>query len=228
MLHSPEVWQQGLFLRGQHNLRVDGKQISRGAVNSVDPASPASLAHAVDKLSGMKILIDTSAAYSVIPHSSSAPACGLPLRGAGGSVIRCWGPVTITVKFGAHQFKRPFLRAAVGFPLLGEDFLKTNKLVVDLDGGSVLVKGSKLKIPTSPADCAAIFASVSSPPDSASPAASPSPTPSSSSVNRCNVPRSRRPIAQLLAEFPEVCNASKQLPPAKHSVLHEIETRGGQ
>ena len=34
------------------------------------------------------------------------------------------------------------------------------------------------------------------------------------------------PIAQLLAEFPDVCNPSKLLPPAKHAVQHVIETSG--
>ena len=32
------------------------------------------------------------------------------------------------------------------------------------------------------------------------------------------------PKAQLLAEFPDVCNPSKLLPPAKHAVQHVIET----
>ena len=40
------------------------------------------------------------------------------------------------------------------------------------------------------------------------------------------MPRSHCPIAQLLAEFPDVCNASKLLPPAKHAVQHVIETSG--
>ena len=197
---------------------MDKKQIGRGAVNSDASASPASLAHAINKLSGIKFLIDTGAAYSMEPHSSSAPACWPPLRGTGSSVIRCWGPVTKTVKFGEQLFTWPFLRAVVQFPLLVADFLKANKLVVDLDGKSVLVKGTQFKIHTSTVQGEAIFASVSSPSpatsSSASPATSSSPTPPSSSVNRPNVPRSRQPIAWLLAEFPEVCNASKLLLPA--------------
>ena len=40
------------------------------------------------------------------------------------------------------------------------------------------------------------------------------------------MPKCRQPIAKLLAEFSDVCNNSKLLPPAKHEVLHEIETSG--
>ena len=213
---------------------MGGKRISRGAVNSVAPAAPASLAHAVDQLSGIKFLIDTGAAYSVIPHESSAPARGPPLRGAGGSPIRCWGSSTRTVKFGGQEFTWPFLRAAVQFPLLGADFLRTNKLMVDLDSNTVLVKSSGIKIPTSAVSRAAIFASVSSPaqpapdvPACTSPSSAPSHLSTApASAGRLHVPRSRCPVAQVIAEFPDVCNASKLLPPAKHAVQHVIETSG--
>ena len=149
------------------------------------PASPASLAHAVDQISGMKFLADTGAAYSVIPNSSPAPARGLPLRGAGGS----------------------FLRATVQLPLLGADFLRANKLLVDLDGESVLVKNSGVKIPTSAVSGAAIFPSVSHPASPVSPvpactaetsvSTSPSLPPSTPSTppDSVHVPRSRCPIA---------------------------------
>ena len=207
MLHPPQVWQQGLLRCGQQHLRLGGKRIGWGAVNSVVPASPVSLAHAVDQITGMKFLVNTGAAYSVIPHSSPAPARGPPLPGAGGSAIRCWGAVTRTVKFGGQEFRWPFLRAAVQFPLLGADFLRANKLLVDLDGESVLVKNSGVKIPTSAVSGAAIFPSVSHPASPVSPvpactaetsvSTSPSLPPSTPSTppDSVHVPRSRCPIA---------------------------------
>ena len=149
---------------------LDGS-FCRGAatVNSVAPASPASLAHAVDQISGMKFLVDTGAAYSAIPHSSPVPARRPPLRGTGGSAIHCWGAITRTVKFVGQEFKWLFLRAPVQLPLLGADFLRANKCLVDLDGESVLVKNSGFKIPTSAVSGAAIFASVSGPASPTSP-----------------------------------------------------------
>ena len=200
------------------------------------PATPARLAHAVDQMSGIKFLIDTGAAYSVIPHQSSTPARGPPLRGAGGSTIRCWGSSTRAVKFGGHDFSWPFLKAAVQFPLLGADFLRANKLLVDLDGEFMLQKSSDVKIPISTLSGAAIFASVSSPsppapvvPDctaSASTSTSSSPSHLLQAADRLHVPKSRCPVSQVIAEFPDVCNASKMLPPAKHAVQHVIETSG--
>ena len=97
----------------------------------------------------------------------------------------------------------------------------------------MLVKSSGVKIPTS---AVSIFASVSCPASPASPvpacpaetSTSPSLPPSTPSapLDCVHVPRSRCPIAQSLAEFPDVCNTSKLLLPARHAVQHMIETSG--
>ena len=56
------------------------------------------------------------------------------------------------------------------FPLVGADFLRANKLLVDLDDQSVRMKGTTIKIPTSALSGSAIFASVGPPMPQQSPA----------------------------------------------------------
>jgi hypothetical protein len=45
------------------------------------------LLYLVDVVSGSRFLVDSGAAYSVIPFSSKAPPTGPPLRGAGRELL---------------------------------------------------------------------------------------------------------------------------------------------
>ena len=213
------VWQQGLQLCGQQQVCLGGKRVSRGAVNTVTPDSPASLAHVEDKQTGQQYLVDTGAAYSVIPFSSTAEPRGPPLRGAGGSNIACWGREKRTIQLGGMKFTWSFLKAAVKFPLIGADFLRSFKLLVDLDGGNLTVKKSGYKILTTAVPSAGFFASV------CSPAYMPV-VPPAVAHQTPTLRQNHGPFPKLLAEFADVCNSSKLLPAATHQVLHEINTSG--
>ena len=196
---------------------LGGKRVSRGAVNTVTPDSPASLAHVEDKQTGQQYLVDTGAAYSVIPFSSTAEPRGPPLRGAGGSNIACWGREKRTIQLGGMKFTWSFLKAAVKFPLIGADFLRSFKLLVDLDGGNLTAKKSGYKILTTAVPSAGFFASV------CSPAYMPV-VPPAVAHQTPTLRQNHGPFPKLLAEFDDVCNSSKLLPAATHQVLHEINT----
>jgi hypothetical protein len=43
------------------------------------------------EFTGRRFLVDTGAAFSILPHPSSDPATGQGLIGPSGSPIRCWG-----------------------------------------------------------------------------------------------------------------------------------------
>jgi hypothetical protein len=64
------------------------------------------------------------------------------LRVAGGQHIPCFGELQSTVSFGDKCFKWTFLLADVEAPLLGADFLRSHRLLVDLHGGCLIEAAS--------------------------------------------------------------------------------------
>jgi hypothetical protein len=89
------------------------------------------LVYLQDCKSHTKYLVDTGAAVSVLPHSSSLPSSGQPLTGADGKSIASWGTVTRSLCFGIRTFLCTFILAAVSKPILGTDFLAAHFLLVD-------------------------------------------------------------------------------------------------
>jgi hypothetical protein len=77
------------------------------------------------------LLVDSGAAYSVVPVKSSAPSCGPSLSGADGASIKCWGRRSEAIVAGGRRFQWSFSEAAVSFPMLGADFLRYNKLILN-------------------------------------------------------------------------------------------------
>jgi hypothetical protein len=123
---------------------VAGKLGGRAAAAvNVTPGSPGRLGALLCHLTSKLFLVDTGSVYSVIPHSSSEPATGPAITSAAGKPIPCWGWRTMAVRFGNTVYRWKFLLAAVAFPLLGADFLRNFRLVVDLHLFSVYCKGGK-------------------------------------------------------------------------------------
>jgi hypothetical protein len=111
-----------------------GGKLGRRAAAAVtaQPGKPCRLATLFCSNTNKHFLVDTGAVYSVIPHTSSAPAEGPAITTVSGTPIPCWGWYTETVRFGGRRFMWRFLLAAVAFPLLGADFLANFRMVVDL------------------------------------------------------------------------------------------------
>jgi len=196
--------------------------------------------------------VDTGAAFSILPHFSTAAPHGPLLSGPGGAAIPCWGERQLTISLGGRQFQWTFLLAAVRFPILGVDFLRHHRLLVD-PANNQLVEPPAVAIPTAgsqptpppPVVGGVLQRIVSPPPDSSSSSSSPSSTstPSSSTPSSparlCPVTADKAAAAgygpapppssleHLLAAFPEVVNSSKVLPAAVvHDVQHHIKTAG--
>jgi hypothetical protein len=134
-------------LRRSGELRLAGKLEGRSAVTATAAATKDGRVYCVkDELSGEFFLVDTGAAYSVIPHTSAEKPVGPALKGADGSRISCWGPSTRTVNLAANSFTWNFVLAAVSIPIIGADFIKHHRLVVDLANEDLFSPLLNLKI----------------------------------------------------------------------------------
>ena len=77
--------------------------------------------------------MDTGATFSLLPHKSHHPPAQRPrLIGPNGQPIRCWGEERLRLQFSGRTFWWTFLKADVTFPILGVDFLRSNRLSVSV------------------------------------------------------------------------------------------------
>jgi hypothetical protein len=99
----------------------------------------------LDQVSNRRFLVDTGASYSILPHRSSLPVSGPQLYGPAGQPIPCWGDRLVTLQFQDQDFSWKFLLTDVAFPILGVDFLRAHKLLIDPEGHALLdSKGRRL------------------------------------------------------------------------------------
>jgi hypothetical protein len=138
-----------------------GKLGHQGRLNAVIPGS---LVHIVDQLSNRRFLVDTGAIFSIFPHSSAATPSGPKLRGAAGQLIPCWGERTLNLSFQGKHFTWTFLLAAVSFPIIGVDFLRHFRLMVDPAANALVDKCSAESFATFSALTAAASADSGLPP----------------------------------------------------------------
>jgi hypothetical protein len=117
------------------SLYLVGKLGSPGRLNAV---AAGQLIHMLDQISNRRFLVDTGASYSILPHCSSLPASGPKLYGPVGQPIPCWGDRLVKLKFQDQDFSWKFLLVDVAFPILGVDFLRAHKLLIDPEGHALL------------------------------------------------------------------------------------------
>ena len=134
MLLSSQFREQGssLFLA---LLMAFGKRASGdlALLNVVVPCNAKQLL-LKDEGSGRIFLVDTGAQVSVVPatpadRNQSKPSASL--RAANGSVIHAYGVVS-TLQFNGRRFPATLVAANVQRPLLGADFIRRHRLLVDL------------------------------------------------------------------------------------------------
>jgi hypothetical protein len=89
-----------------------GKRPGRGQLNAL---APGLLLHITCQQSKRRFLVDTGAAFSVVPYKGPRRLkADLPrLRAAGGQHIPCCGELQSSVSFGGKCFKWTFLLADV-------------------------------------------------------------------------------------------------------------------
>ena len=110
-------------------------------MNAVDPDHPAQLL-VKDNHSGRTFLIDTGAQVSLLPptaHARRHPSPTAPkLVAANGISIASYGTQQTHVQLGKRKFTVTFIIADVRRPILGADFLRRHKLLVDLCGQKLI------------------------------------------------------------------------------------------
>ena len=126
MFLSLVLGQQGMQLRVP--LWLAGKLGVRGLVNAV---APCQLVYITDQLSQRRFLVDTGAAYSILPHHSSGQPTGPLLAGPDGHPLACWGDKPVQLVLDGCHFQWTFLLAAVQCPIIGVDFLRAHQILVD-------------------------------------------------------------------------------------------------
>ena len=194
-----------------HQGRLNKSHSSLVASSSTYSNRPTSnLFFIMDWRSKTSFLVDTGAAVSIIPRSSVTASFCRTLRpmentltAANGSKISTYGSHPLTLDLGfARPLKWEFIIADVAFPILGADFLRAQRLLVDLRGRRLLR-----------AEDLALSASL---------------TPADGVIAAGLVPSRRAsPWERLLGRFrplqtPEFHASS----PVKHSVRHVIQTSG--
>jgi RNase H-like domain found in reverse transcriptase/Reverse transcriptase (RNA-dependent DNA polymerase)/Integrase zinc binding domain len=202
---------------------------------------PGRLFYLVDSVSGTRYLVDSGAAFSVLPHQSQEPPRGPALRGADGSRINCWGRAQTAVVAQGRRFDWNFLQAAVAFPILGSDFLTFFKMVLDFECGVLANKKRTWKCKLSAPAVAAEFSVVvpvglfdqgrsgnqESPESSAVSAVAGQPP-----LQKCGggaspaATESTGALGKLAAKFKDIFSDTADLPAAKHGVTHRIITDG--
>jgi hypothetical protein len=75
------------------------------------------------------------------PPSASFPS-GPRLIGPSGSLLRCWGDEKQQLRFGGRSFSWTFLRAEVAFPIIGVDFLRHHRLLLDAAADRLMIGSS--------------------------------------------------------------------------------------
>ncbi len=121
-----EVWRGGPHLH--EALLVAGKLVRPGQIKAV---AAGRLVPIVDETSKRRFLADTGAACSIFPYSSPGKQSGPRLTGADGLHIPCWGERRLSLTLHGRLFVWQFLLAKVQFPIIGVDFLRHFKLLVD-------------------------------------------------------------------------------------------------
>jgi hypothetical protein len=203
---------------------------------------PGQLVHIVDQLTGRRFLIDTGASYSIFPHRSTSPPSG--------PRIPCWGERVVQLDFHGRRFEWTFLLADVSFAIIGVDFLRSHKLLVDPAANRLVDTASLQSFATVSAAAACAASAIQSPPspestgpcgeDAAACAASAGqspPSPGSTGRFRGDAaacaasppappPMSPEWLKAFLAEFEDVVCPSKVLPPVGRDVEHHIKTSG--
>jgi cleavage and polyadenylation specificity factor subunit 1 len=181
-----------------------------GGAPSVSTLGPApkpdgSMLTILDSNSGRRFLVDTGAQVSVIPAQAAdrvAPQASTEhryLQAANGSRIKVYGDSYNTLSFAGRKYRAYLLRADVQRPLLGADFLRRHKLLVDVSNQR-LVDSAMLPIPCSVKSKA-----------------------TSSRLEPVII--DENPYSELLRGFPTLTQPTFTVSQPRHGIVHHIPTK---
>ena len=188
----------------QATMHLVGKRPSRSLVAAATGHNHG-LLFLCDSVSKRQFLIDTGAEVSVLPATgldTRTRKPGPPLLAANGSTIRTYGTRQLSLNFASNTYQWPFIVADVTRPLLGADFLRSNSLLVDMNGKRLV-------------DATTFHSAPLTQTSTTTPA--PHLDAISTSTDQYDI---------LLAEFPAITTPNFVQQPTKHGVEHFITTTG--
>ena len=156
-----------------------------------------------DTVTKQQFLLDTGAEVSIYPATGLETRVNqpsLPLVAANGTAIQTFGTRELVLHFASTVYKWKFILAVVPRPVLGADFLRSNALLVDLQGKRLVN--------------ATTFVSTQ-----LTPVRTPAPRLEALSI-------SKKPYDCLLAKFPGITIPNFECSTTKHGIEHFISTRG--
>jgi transposase InsO family protein len=186
--------------------------VRRGRLNAVGPGE---LIHIHDRSTQQRYLVDTGATYSILPFSSPAIPSGPLLVGPDGRQIKCWGRRRVHLEFGRRRFVWSFLLAAVKFPIIGVDFLKHYRLLVDPANNRLLACP-----PSTPPAATAGYQTV------AAAATPPATCGAGATVTQVATCGDTALVDQFAKSFPAVFGKAAAEVKVKHDVEHFLVTTG--
>ena len=140
----------------QSTLQLFGKRHCQLTLAEVVTGSDYPLLYVFDRESALKYLVDTGAEISVLPASNRdryLGNVGPVLLAANNTPIKTYGKRSVKLILGNRRFCWDFTIADVPQPLLGADFLRSNKLLVDLRSKRLIDSETFISVPCDPATC---------------------------------------------------------------------------
>lgn len=185
-------------------MQLAGKRPGQSLEAASDVGPTASrLFFITEKISGIRLLVDTGAEMSILPPTPAQkrhPLPGRHLVAANGSNIPTYGMRSVTLDLGLRRiFRWIFTIADVTYPLLGSDFLSHFDLDVSVHHRCLIDNKTRL-----------VVNGVAT---------------NQTSLGIKNIlPASG--FADILGAFPEITKTSNMAKPPQHGVTHHIITSG--
>ena len=159
-----------------------------------------SLPKVYDKLSKKLFLIDSGACASFLPATNSNNTGETPslFVDASGKPVKCFGSTPFEIDIGFGRMTAVFHICAIEQPILGYDFLKSNRITLDASTNTLKCDNSVNKISTLQA-----------------------------SINSFDgFPAHESRYTKLLQNYPELTSPLDYRKPVKHNIVHHLPTKG--
>lgn len=139
----------------QTTLLLAGKRQGRSPVVAVAASRNNGLLFVCDTISKQQFLVDTGAEISVVPATRFERRTRQPsplLLAANGSSIQTYGTRTLPLHFTPGKYQWDFVVTDVNRPLVGADILRSNSLLVNLQGKCLVDATTYNSVPLQPSN----------------------------------------------------------------------------
>lgn len=121
------------------------QQQNNATLNSLKSTNKG-LMHVQDTETKTIYLIDNGAEKSIVPrtHKEEMEPCNIKLFSPNNSQFKVYGTKDIIVTLSNRPYKAKVIVADINYPILGIDFLKENRMIIDLDQYTIMSKNDNI------------------------------------------------------------------------------------